>query len=120
VDTGHHWGGDFTQWTGSLLQKRGFDEIRSASAFYHRTKRDWERAAPLMSEPEAARELIHQAYDRLLNAETSCNFFWGSSWVHRAFDEIEQCYFLLDQARKMMPKEALAEGGGPAGSEDPR
>ncbi|HOU93188.1 MAG TPA: hypothetical protein PLU22_19185 [Polyangiaceae bacterium] len=116
-NTGHHWGGDFTQWTGSLLQKRGFDEIRSASAFYHRTKRDWERAAPMMSEPEAARELIHRAYDRLLTAETSCNFFWGSSWVHKAFDEIEQCYFLLDQARKMMPKEALVERAGPAGGE---
>ena len=102
-NTDHHWGGDFTQWTGSLLQKRGHDEIRSASAYYHQTKARWEAAREIMPEPDAARELIHKAYDRLLYAETSCNFYWGSSWVHRAFDEIEQCYFLLDQATKMMP-----------------
>lgn len=103
-NTDHHWGGDFTQWTGSLLQKRGFDELRNASAYYHRSKRHWESVKERMSEPEAAKELLHQAYDRLLLAETSCNFYWGSKRVHRAFDDVEQCYFLLDQARRMMPE----------------
>ena len=27
-NTEHHWGGDFTQWTGSLLQKKGLDELQ--------------------------------------------------------------------------------------------
>jgi hypothetical protein len=112
-NTDHHWGGDFTQWTGSLLQKRGFEEITKASAYYHQCKRRWEATRERMSESEAARELIHKAYDRLLFAETSCNFYWGSSWVHKAFDEMEQCYFLLDQACKMMPEPEPEIGSSP-------
>jgi alpha-amylase/alpha-mannosidase (GH57 family) len=112
-NTGHHWGGDFTQWTGSLLQKRGFDEIKNASDRYHRTKRRYDRLREEVAEAEAARELIHQAYDRLLVAETSCNFYWGSSWVHRAFDELEQCYRRLDHANQILDR------GAPKGAREP-
>jgi alpha-amylase/alpha-mannosidase (GH57 family) len=104
-NTSHHWGGDFTQWTGSLLQKRGYDELRNASRYYHESKRRWEAAREQMREPEEARDLIHKAYDRLLLAETSCNFYWGSSWVHRAFDDVEQCYALLDRANSLIPRQ---------------
>jgi 4-alpha-glucanotransferase len=44
------------------------------------------------------RQLITTAYDRILTAETSCNFYWGSRWVCRSFDELEQAYHLLDTA----------------------
>ena len=40
--------------------------------------------------------MITRAYDHLLTAETSCNFYWGSRWVHRSFDDLEQAYYLLD------------------------
>ncbi len=50
------------------------------------------------SDPEEIRQLIIKAYDHILTAETSCNFYWGSRWVHRSFDELEQAYFLLDTA----------------------
>lgn len=102
-NTGDHWGGDFTQWTGSLLQKRGYDELRRASTYYHQSKARFEAARDGISDPEAVRALILRAYDHLLEAETSCNFFWGSHWVHRSFDHIEQTYHLLDVAAGKMP-----------------
>jgi len=103
-NTGEHWGGDFTQWTGSLLQKRGWDEIRNASAYYHRVKMTFEQSRKEIRDPEDVKNLIINAYDHLLMAETSCNFYWGSRWVYRAFDEIEKAYRLLDQAISQIPK----------------
>jgi len=49
-------------------------------------------------DPEDLRQHIYHAYDHILAAETSCNFFWGSQWIHRSFDELEKAYSLLDSA----------------------
>ncbi len=108
-NTGHHWGGDFTQWTGSLLQKRGWDEVRNASAYYQKVKKSFDAHRDEASDPEDVRQLITEAYDHILIAETSCNFYWGSSRVHRSFDDLEQAYYLLDTAMDLL-------GGGNADS----
>jgi hypothetical protein len=97
-NTGQHWGGDFTQWTGSLAQKRGIDEIRNASAYYQQVKRAFDQRHHNGDGAEI-RQLITSAYDRILTAETSCNFYWGSRWVYRSFDDLEQAYQLLDTAK---------------------
>ncbi|GBD96529.1 MAG TPA: glycoside hydrolase family 57 [Nitrospirae bacterium] len=97
-NTGQHWGGDFTQWTGSLLQKRGWDEVRRASDYYREVKRAFDERGETAGDPEEVHQLIINAYDHILTAETSCNFYWGSRWVHRSFDDLEQAYYLLDTA----------------------
>ncbi|HTR35780.1 MAG TPA: hypothetical protein VMH80_07765 [Bryobacteraceae bacterium] len=102
-NTEHHWGGDFAQWTGSLLQQRGWDEIHNASRYYQRAKHTFDRCR-LNGDGAGIRDLITRAYDRILAAETSCGFYWGSRWVHRAFDDIEQAYCLLDTAMNEMEK----------------
>jgi len=102
-NTGHHWGGDFTQWTGSLLQKKGWEEVHRASAYYQQSKRAFDERGWAANNPEEIRSLITQAYDHILLAETSCNFYWGSRWVHRSFDGLEQAYRLLDSAMAMLP-----------------
>ena len=101
-NTEHHWGGDFTQWTGSLLQKKGWDEVRRASEYYGQVKKAFDQRKGEAKNPEEVRDLIMRAYDHLLTAETSCNFYWGSRWVHRSFDELEQAYYLLDVAREKL------------------
>lgn len=101
-NTGHHWGGDFTQWTGSLLQKKGWDEVRNASAYYQKVKRFFEERRHAAHNPEEIRHLITKAYDHILIAETSCNFYWGSRWVHRSFDDVEKAYYLLDMALEQL------------------
>jgi len=103
-NTEHHWGGDFTQWSGSLLQRRGLDEIRNASAYYQRAKRMFDQHAGLDGDREEVRHLIMRAYDHILAAETSCNFYWGSRWVHRSFDDVERAYTQLDAAVGKMEK----------------
>jgi hypothetical protein len=50
------------------------------------------------------RHMITGAYDHILVAETSCNFYWGSKWVCRSFDALEQAYRLLDTALSLLPK----------------
>jgi alpha-amylase/alpha-mannosidase (GH57 family) len=99
-NTEHHWGGDFMQWTGSLLQKKGYDEVGHASDYYWQVRKSFdERKAAGLANSEEIESLLTRAYDYLLTAETSCNFYWGSRWVHRSFDELEQTYFLLDTAK---------------------
>ncbi len=101
-NTEHHWGGDFTQWTGSLLQKKGWDEVRRASDYYWEVRKVFEPRQTSLSNAEKVQHQLARAYDHLLTAQSSCNFYWGSRWVHRAFDELEQAYFLLDQAKAKM------------------
>ena len=105
-NTEHHWGGDFTQWTGSLLQKKGHDELQRASDYYWQLKKLFDERHPALDEREEVRHLITRAYDHLLTAETSCNFYWGSRWVHRSFDDLEQVYYLLDTAKAKLDKGA--------------
>jgi len=97
-NTGDHWGGDFTQWNGSLLQKKGWDEVRNCSAFYQKIKRTFDQKYHELDNPEEVRQLVTEGYDHILTAETSCNFYWGSNWVHRSFDALEKAYSLLDKA----------------------
>jgi alpha-amylase/alpha-mannosidase (GH57 family) len=107
-NTEHHWGGDFTQWTGSLLQKKGWDEIRNASAYYQTVKRAFDQYQGDARDPAEVRQLVTDAYDHLLLAETSCNFYWGSRWVHRSFDALERAYYLLDTAMQKLGRRDLA------------
>ncbi len=101
-NTGDHWGGDFTQWTGSLLQKKGWDALREASAYYHKAKGAFDDRGHRSMDAEEIKQLLYTAYDHILAAETSCNFFWGSAWVHRSFDDLEKAYVLLDKAMGLM------------------
>jgi hypothetical protein len=32
---------------------------------------------------------LEEAYWRLLRAQTSCNYYWGEDWVHRAHADLD-------------------------------
>ena len=108
-------GGDFAQWAGTLMQKKGLDEIHAASRHYREVlaafeadTREREDAAPL-------RQCLHEAYDHVLQAETSCHFSWGSGRVHQSFDELERAYGLLRQVQQAL----RSEGPDPPTGERP-
>jgi len=61
VNTEHHWGGDFMQWTGSLLQKKGWDEVRRASDYYHQVKLAYDKRKAAAKDAEEVRQLIVRA-----------------------------------------------------------
>src|SRR5947209_19705538 len=71
-NTEHHWGGDFTQWTGSLLQKKGLDEMRRASDYYWQVKKTFDQRPDAVGGADDVRPLIIRAYDHVLTAATSC------------------------------------------------
>jgi alpha-amylase/alpha-mannosidase (GH57 family) len=87
-----------------LLQKKGWDELRRASEYYWKSKTTFDQQFATLKNPEEIQHLITRAYDHLLKAETSCNFYWGSRWVHRSFDDLEQTYHLLDVAKEKMAR----------------
>ncbi len=98
------------QWTGSLLQKRGFDEIRNASQYYHALRQRFEHQSDNLPQRETIEQALAQAYDHILLAETSCNFYWGSQWINKSFDVLEVAYRLLDAAAAQLPPAANAVG----------
>ncbi|HQT26569.1 MAG TPA: hypothetical protein PLK99_08240, partial [Burkholderiales bacterium] len=75
-NTGWHHGHGFLQWTGSQSQKDALNRVAEVSAIVH----------------EAGKEgcPVEGAMWRLLRAETSCNFFWGEDWVHRAHRDLDE------------------------------
>jgi len=89
-NTGWHHGEGFLQWTGSQAQKDGLARVKQVSAAFQ------ERKAALSADAEA-RRLLDEAHWRLLRAETSCNFFWGESWVPRAHHDLDEAERLLAQ-----------------------
>jgi len=85
-NTGWHHGRDFTQWTGSQLQKDALARLHAVSATFHRLR---EAAIAGDDHDPADWHALTEAQWRLLRAETSCNFYWGEEWVHRAHTDLD-------------------------------
>jgi len=85
-NTGWHHGRDFTQWTGSCLQKQTIASFGRYSKAVHDAR--WHAGERGVTEGPEARA-IEEALWHLLRAETSCNIYWGEAWVHRAESDLE-------------------------------
>ncbi len=46
--------------------------------------------------------MLEEAHWRVLRAETSCNFFWGDTWLQRCHDDLNQATRFLNQARSRL------------------
>ncbi len=104
-NTDTHHGFDFMQWTGSQMQKDALARVRQISAEFHAARL---RAA---SAPERTGELtnaLHEAQWHLLRAETSCNFYWGESWVDRAHGDLDVVAAYLARAEALMAPSSAA------------
>lgn len=91
-------GYDFSQWSGSANQKKGLEELWQTSKLYHDTLnllRDREIS-------EEASNLLAEAEEYIMRAETSCNFFWGESWIPRVYRDTELAKKLIKKARVML------------------
>jgi len=56
----------------------------------------WKEGEKGWPNPEMG-QLLEKAMWQLLRAETSCNFFWGESWVPRAHADLDQVVSLVRQ-----------------------
>ena len=81
--------------------KRAGTNSRNASAYYWQVKRNSTRR-PKTGErrrnPSAHRANLRSSAD----GGDELQFYWGSRWVHRSFDGMEQTYHLLDTAMQKM------------------
>jgi 4-alpha-glucanotransferase len=80
-NTGWHHGRDFTQWTGSERQRHALTDMAHVSHLVHDAR--WFAGERGIIEGPYI-EGINTALNALLRAETSCNLYWGESWVPRA------------------------------------
>lgn len=80
-NTGWHHGADFMQWTGSQAQKDALERVKETSAAFH----DMRQKLPTADQNEHLKE----AHWHLLRAETSCNFYWGETWVERCHADLD-------------------------------
>jgi 4-alpha-glucanotransferase len=100
-NTGWHHGEDFVQWTGSQDQKQALVRVNEFSNELHATRRKMHEHH--VDSPLVATHL-EQAHWRLLRAETSCNLYWGETWVPRIHGDLDEAGRHLEMARHGFPQ----------------
>jgi alpha-amylase/alpha-mannosidase (GH57 family) len=95
-NTGWHNGRDFTQWTGSQMQRQTYSAYQDLSRHLHAVR------ARLATQPEQPpiRHALETATWRLLRAETSCNTYWGEAWVERAEADLKAARAVLQEVER--------------------
>ncbi|MCU0834229.1 MAG: glycoside hydrolase family 57 [Chromatiaceae bacterium] len=107
-NTGWHHGREFTQWTGSELQRQSLADVQSVSTDLHELRRQAAEQG-LIGDEGLAREL-EEANWHLLRAETSCNFYWGDAWVCRAEADLRVARESLARVRTRLSAGAVRGG----------
>jgi len=95
-------GTDFSQWAGSDAQRRALDAVWAASRSYHETMRRSDSASLPPQRKAAAVARLEQAYDLILQAQTSCHFYWGDEWVPRVYNVLAPARDLIGQAKQIL------------------
>lgn len=94
-NTGWHHGRDFTQWMGSERQRQAVADYAETSRAIHDAR--WFAGERGVTEgPES--DALAEASRYLLRAETSCNLYWGESWVPRAEADLQAARLALERA----------------------
>jgi alpha-amylase/alpha-mannosidase (GH57 family) len=95
-NTGWHHGRDFLQWTGSQAQRDALGRVREVSAAVNAAHG---KAIRREEHDPAVWNALTEARWHLLRAETSCNFYWGEHWVHRAHSDLDAAWNALGRAK---------------------
>jgi len=96
-NTGWHNGRSFTQWTGSERQRATLGALGKLSAAIREARR--QAAERGIADDSGFQQDLEQATWHLLRAETSCNFYWGETWVHRADADMVASWEALGRVR---------------------
>jgi alpha-amylase/alpha-mannosidase (GH57 family) len=113
-NTGWHHGRDFMQWTGSDAQKTALKAVQAQSLALEAVRQRIQARA--LEGHEALARDLEEATWHLLRAETSCNFYWGEAWVHRADADLEASRQALARVQEHLGEpveEAAAAAPGP-------
>jgi 4-alpha-glucanotransferase len=91
-------GYDFSQWAGSASQKQALDEIWRLRKKYDEISRRLTTEKRANVEPQ-----LRQAYDSILQAETSCYLFWGDAWIPKLYEKTRLTFELLNEIARSQP-----------------
>ncbi|MDF2956754.1 MAG: Alpha-amylase/alpha-mannosidase [Candidatus Alkanophagales archaeon MCA70_species_1] len=75
-------GVDFSQWAGTEAQRKALEEVWSVSREFHKLKKQGRLK-------NLSKELLERLETLILRAETSCNFFWGETFLGRAYEDVK-------------------------------
>lgn len=90
-----HDGKDFAQWSGSDAQKKTIHRLGKVSAEVHLALSE----AGQRELGTQEKTVLEEAHRRVLRAETSCNFYWGDSWIARANQDLDDAEATLRRFR---------------------
>lgn len=113
-NTGWHDGRGFVQWTGSASQKASLNALRIQNRALDEVR---ERLKALglgqgLAQDQALARDLEEATWRLLRAETSCNFYWGETWVGRAEADLEVSRQALERVKACLPETPASPATG--------
>jgi len=91
-NTENHSGVGFAQWTGSAEQK---DLLKRCARFSRELLALEKSLAEDLPPDSPPRRAIEEARWRLLRAETSCNLYWGTAWVPRGHQDLDDALAAL-------------------------
>jgi alpha-amylase/alpha-mannosidase (GH57 family) len=86
-------GYDFSQWGGSPSQKKAIEEIWDLSRTYR-------EILSHQRQTESNRQILDQAREYILRAETSCYLFWGEAWIPKLYEQTNIARRLLGEIGK--------------------
>jgi alpha-amylase/alpha-mannosidase (GH57 family) len=107
-NTGWHHGRDFTQWTGSELQRQTLEDVAALSEAVQAARIQVTEHG--LAGEEVVKRDLEDATWHLLRAETSCNFFWGEAWVCRADADMKAAEQALWRIRGRLGHRSAPEG----------
>lgn len=95
-------GFDFSQWSGSQAQKMAFEEVWSLSKEYHCLDKGLKDRDKAPEGHENVIDMLSQAHNLLLKAETSCYFFWGDAWIPKVYDLTKPARIILKKVAEIL------------------
>lgn len=108
-NTGWHHGRDFLQWTGSEAQRAAIARVGEISILVRKAR---EQEISSGFSDETRWHALDQAQWHLLRAETSCNFFWGETWVDRCHGDLDAAVECLARVSHAHPDAAAEPAQG--------
>jgi hypothetical protein len=98
-NTDEHHGWNFQQWLGSQVQRDVMARVHELSQEFHTVADVAARVQELNAE---LTRVLNEAHWHLLRAETSCNFYWGEAWVHKAHKDLDDVAWHLGEAKAIL------------------
>ncbi len=99
-------GFDFSQWAGTSTQKAILEDVWDASRQYRGVRHRLDALPADARGRHAAEELLRSAREHILQAETSCYFFWGDAWTPKARELVAEAEGKLERARAVIERPA--------------